>query len=51
MEDQLALAGWCKKAGLLDQWRAHLGNVLTLNPDHQEARARCWATNGSTASG
>ena len=39
VEDQLALAAWCKKAGLLDQWRAHLGNVLALNPDHQEARA------------
>ena len=38
VEDQLALAGWCKKAGLHDQWRAHLGNVLALNPDHQEAR-------------
>ena len=39
VEDQLALAKWCKNAGLLDQWRAHLGNVLALNPDHQEARA------------
>ena len=38
-EDQMALAAWCKKAGLPDQWRAHLGNILTLNPDHQEARA------------
>ena len=40
VEDQLALAGWCKKAGLQDQWRAHLGNVLALNPDHPEARAQ-----------
>jgi hypothetical protein len=39
VEDQLALAGLCKKAGLQDQWRAHLGNVLALNPNHQEARA------------
>jgi len=39
VEDQLALAAWCKKAKLQDQWRAHLGNVLTLNPDHREARA------------
>ena len=39
VEDQLALAAWCKKAGLQDQWRAHLGNVLALNPDHQEARS------------
>jgi hypothetical protein len=38
VEDQLALAAWCKKAGLQDQWRAHLGNVLALNPDHAEAR-------------
>ncbi|MGA2259723.1 MAG: hypothetical protein ABSG53_34025, partial [Thermoguttaceae bacterium] len=38
VKDQLALAAWCKKAGLQDQWRAHLGNVLALNPDHQEAR-------------
>ena len=34
----MALAKWCKTAGLQDQWRAHLGNVLALNPDHQEAR-------------
>ena len=38
VEDQLALAAWCKKAKLQEQWRAHLGNVLTLNPDHPEAR-------------
>ncbi len=38
VEDQMALAKWCKTAGLQDQWRAHLGNVLALNPDHQEAR-------------
>lgn len=39
VDDQLALARWCKKAKLDQQWRAHLGNVLQLNPDHQEARA------------
>lgn len=39
VEDQWALAAWCKKANLQDQWRAHLGNVLALNPDHAEARA------------
>jgi len=39
VEDQLALAAWCKKVGLVNQWRAHLGNVLALNPDHQEARS------------
>jgi hypothetical protein len=39
VEDQLALAKWCKTAGLKDEWRAHLGNVLALNPDHAEARA------------
>jgi hypothetical protein len=38
VEDQLALAAWCKKSGLQDQWRAHLSNVLVLNPDHKEAR-------------
>ena len=35
----MALAAWCKKNGLQDQWRAHLSNVLVLNPDHKEARA------------
>lgn len=39
VNDQLALAKWCKTAGLKDQWRAHLGNVLALNPDQKEARA------------
>ena len=39
IEDQLALAAWCKNAKLPDQWRAHLGNVLALNPDQPEARA------------
>ncbi len=39
VEDQLALANWCKTAGLKDQWRAHLGNVLALNPDQEDARA------------
>jgi hypothetical protein len=38
VEDQLALAKWCKTAGLKDQWRAHLGNVLALNPDQKDAR-------------
>ncbi len=37
--DQLALAKWCKTAGLKDEWRAHLGNVLSLDPDNKEARA------------
>ncbi len=39
VEDQLALAKWAKSAGLKDQWRAHLGNVLALSPDNKEARA------------
>ena len=37
--EQWLLAAWCQKAKLDDQWRAHLSNVLVLNPDHQQARA------------
>ncbi|MGD0900642.1 MAG: polymorphic toxin-type HINT domain-containing protein [Thermoguttaceae bacterium] len=39
VEPQLKLARWCKEAGLPEQWRAHLGHVLQLDPDNQEARA------------
>jgi hypothetical protein len=39
VEAQLELARWCKRARLPEQSRAHLGHVLQLDPDHQEARA------------
>ena len=38
VEGQLELARWCKKARLPEQWRAHLGHVLQLDPDQKEAR-------------
>ena len=38
--DQLALAGWCRKQDLYAQERAHLTQVLELNPNHAEARGR-----------
>lgn len=38
MEGQLALATWCARQRLPDQRRAHLTQVLELDPDHAEAR-------------
>jgi hypothetical protein len=37
--EQLELARWCKRARLLEQYRAHLGHVLEMDPDQPEARA------------
>lgn len=39
-QDQLELANWCEKRGLKDQERAHLNQVIRLEPNHAEARAR-----------
>lgn len=38
--DQLALSDWCRQRKLVDRERAHLTQVLTLNPDRADARAR-----------
>lgn len=40
IKDQLALADWCRKRELLAQERAHLTQVLALDPDHVVARRR-----------
>lgn len=40
VEGRLALADWCAKHRLADQERAHLTQVLELEPDHAAARAR-----------
>jgi hypothetical protein len=37
---QLALAGWCRKQDLYAQERAHLAQVLEINPNHADARER-----------
>jgi hypothetical protein len=40
VEDQLTLANWCARRGLQDRERAHLTQVVSLSPDHAEARRR-----------
>ncbi len=37
---QLALANWCRKQDLVPQERAHLAQVLELNPNHADAHGR-----------
>lgn len=37
---QMGLANWCEDRGLRDQERAHLTQVVELEPDHAEARRR-----------
>jgi hypothetical protein len=37
---QMALAGWCRKQDLYAQERAHLAQVLEINPNHADARER-----------
>jgi hypothetical protein len=39
LADHLELAQWCLEAGLNDQRRHHLGEVLKHDPDHAAARA------------
>ena len=38
VEAQWNMAEWCKEAGLVQQRKLHLQNVLSLNPEHVEAR-------------
>lgn len=38
LQGRLALAEWCAKRKLIDQQRAHLTEVLAIDPDHQQAR-------------
>jgi HEAT repeat protein len=38
-EGHWQMAEWCKEAGLLDERKRHLTQVVTLEPDHEEARA------------
>lgn len=38
LQGRLALAEWCAKKKLIDQQRAHLTEVLAINPDHRQAR-------------
>jgi hypothetical protein len=40
VEGQLELANWCAQRGLQDREQAHLTQVITLSPDHAEARRR-----------
>ena len=40
VEGQLTLAGWCTRHRLRDQARAHLTEVLRIDPNHAEARRR-----------
>lgn len=40
LEGQLELANWCQRLGLLDQERAHLGRVLSFDPEHGAVRSR-----------
>ena len=40
VQGQLALADWCAGRGLTDQERAHLTQVVTIEPDHTIARRR-----------
>src|SRR4029079_3195484 len=37
LEDQLALAKWCRKAGLFDEARYHWANVLAADPNNADA--------------
>ena len=37
---QMELANWCSRRGLADEERAHLTQVVALDPDHLEARRR-----------
>ncbi len=37
---QMDLADWCSRRGLNDEERAHLTQVVALDPDHREARRR-----------
>ena len=37
LEDQLALAKWCRKAGLFDEARFHWANVLAADPNNADA--------------
>ncbi|HEX5105268.1 MAG TPA: hypothetical protein VFV87_15720 [Pirellulaceae bacterium] len=39
VEEQWAMAEWCKDVGLLAQRKRHLAEVIRLEPDHKEARA------------
>jgi hypothetical protein len=39
-DSQTDMARWCVKHRMEDQARAHYSNVLSLAPDHQEARRR-----------
>ncbi len=39
-ESQMELANWCGSRGLTDQERAHLTQVVELQPNHAEARGR-----------
>jgi len=38
LEDQLALAKWCRKAGLFDEARYHWANVLAADPNNADAQ-------------
>jgi hypothetical protein len=38
-EGHWQMAEWCKEAGLLDERRRHVAEVIALDPDHAEARA------------
>ena len=40
IDAQLALADWCAKNGMSGRERAHLTRVLSINPDHLQARQR-----------
>jgi len=40
VQGQLALADWCARRGLRDQERAHLTQVVSIEPDHPTARRR-----------
>src|SRR4029078_1721464 len=37
LEDQLARAKWCRKAGLFDEARFHWANVLAADPNNADA--------------
>lgn len=38
-EAQWQMAEWCKEAGLLDERKRHLNELISLDTDHEEARA------------
>lgn len=40
VEAQLALADWCAKQGMPERELAHLTRVVSINPDHIQARQR-----------